>query len=257
MKVSRTRRERLSCPGQHRGFLVSMAVNVPVPRSAWRYLGDRDVQYAALGTLLAVVLSAGMVWLGYVIHVCRVAARSPLVLPRRMVVLVFGQQLRDGRPQHDYRWLLRRALRVAQTEQAERILLLGGCSAGMRSEAAAGYEWLQRHGLPAATRVELEQESIDSLENLRQARTLLRGQASAAPLPPVALVSSRYHLARCQLLARYLGFPCVTIAAEPALPRCANYVAKLLLEATYLMWIDVGMRWARLTGRTRMRSRLC
>jgi uncharacterized SAM-binding protein YcdF (DUF218 family) len=233
-----------------------MAASVPAPRSAWRYLGDRDVQYAALGTLLAVVLSAGVVWLGYVIHVCRVAARSPLVLPRRMVVLVFGQQLHDGQPQHDYRWRLRRALRVARAEQAERILLLGGCSAGMRSEAAAGYEWLQRHGLSAAACVELEQESVDSLENLRQARVLLRARAPEAPLPPVALVSSRYHLARCQLLARYLGFPCVTIAAEPMLPRRAHYVATLLLEATYLMWIDVGMRWARLTGRTRMRSRL-
>jgi uncharacterized SAM-binding protein YcdF (DUF218 family) len=233
-----------------------LSSSAPATRSAWRYLGDRDVQYAALGTLLAVLLSAGMVWLGYVIHVCRVAVRSPLVLPRRMVVLVFGYQLHDGLPQRDYRWRLRRLVQMARAQQVEQVLLLGGCGGGTRSEAAAGYEWLQRHGLPADVQVALEQESSDSLENLRQARLLLRAQVPDARLPPVALVSSRYHLARCQLLARYLGFSCVTIAAEPVLPRRARYVAALLLEATYLMWIDVGMRWAQLTGRQRLRSRL-
>ncbi len=232
------------------------ASSVLAPRTAWRYLGDRDVQYAALGTLLAVVLSAGTVWLGYVVYVCRVAARSPLHLPQRMVVLVFGHALRDGLPQRDYRWRLHRVLRLARDARAERILMLGGCSDGMHSEAAVGYAWLQRHGLPDSVRVELEQESVDSLENLRHARGLLRAQAPESALPTVALVSSRYHLARCQLLARRLGFSCVTIAAESTLPLRARYVATLLLEATYLMWIDVGMRWAALTGRERMRSRL-
>ena len=232
------------------------ASGVLEPRTAWRYLGDRDVQYAAVGTALAVLLSGGMVWLAYVIYVCRVALRSPLQLPQRMVVLVFGHQLRDGLPQLDYRWRLHRVLREAHADRAERILLLGGCSDGMHSEAAAGYEWLRCHGLPAAVHVELEQESIDSLENLRQARRLLGAQLPGAALPPVALVSSRYHLARCQLLAHRLGFACVTIAAEPVLPHRAGYIGRLLLEATYLMWIDVGMRWATLTGRERMRSRL-
>ncbi len=233
-----------------------MSSRVAASRSAWHYLGDRDVQYAALGTLLALLLSAGLVWLGYVIHVCRVAARSQLVLPRRMVVLVFGHQLHNGVPQRDYRWRLRRALGLARAGQTEHVLLLGGCSGGVRSEAAAGYAWLQRHGVPGDVRVELEQKSVDSLENLRQARLLLRAQTLGAALPAVALVSSRYHLARCQLLARRLGFVCVTIAAEPVLPRHARYAAALLMEATYLMWIDVGMRWAQLTGRERMRSRL-
>ncbi len=235
---------------------MSLPSSFAGPRNTWRYLADRDVQYAALGTLLAVALSAGIVWLSYVIHVCRVAVRSPLVLPQGMVVLVFGHQLRGGRLQRDYRWRLRRALSVVRAQKVERVMLLGGRSDGTRSEAAAGYEWLLRHGLPADVRVELEQNSVDSLENLRQARVLLRSQAPDAPLPAVALVSSRYHLARCRMLARRLGFPCVTIAAEPVLPRRARYVAALLLEATYLMWIDVGMRWAALTGRKHMRARL-
>ena len=235
---------------------MSMSVHVPATRQVWRYLGDRDVQYAALVTLLGLVLSAGVLWLAYFIHVCRVAARSPRRLPKHMTLLVFGHQLRDDLPQRDYQWRLRRVLSLVRHQQVNRVLLLGGYSGGTQSEASAGAAWLQQHGLPSGVQVELEQESVDSLENLRQARCLLRLQAVSAILPPVALLSSRYHLARCQSLARRLGFSCVPIAAEPVLPLDARYVSALVKEATYLMWIDVGMWWARLTGNERMRSRL-
>lgn len=214
------------------------------------------MQYAALVTALALLLSAGLVWLGYVIHVCRIAARSPLAPPRRMVVLVFGQLLRDGAPGHDYQQRLQRALDLLRQERASHVLLLGGCSGGGGSEAAAGHAWLRQHGLPVGSRVELEQESVDSLENLRHARRLLQAQASAGALPPVALVTSRYHLARCMLLAKRLGFESVPIAAEAALPRQPRYLGLLLMEATYLMWIDLGVRWAELTGRWRMAERI-
>jgi uncharacterized SAM-binding protein YcdF (DUF218 family) len=257
MKALRIRHRALRwCDSLSRFLAVAAIPDMPMTRSAWRYLGDHDVQYAALVTVLALVLSAGMVWLGYLIHVCRVATRSPLVLPQRMVVLVFGQQLRDGLPGRDYQWRLRRVLSLVRRRQTDRVLLLGGRRGGAHSEAGAGYAWLQRRGLSADVPVELEHESVDSLENLRQARSLLRAQEVATTLPPVALVSSRYHLARCQLLARRLGFTCLTVAAEPALPMHWRYLVALLVEATYLMWIDLGMRWAQLTGNERMRSRL-
>ena len=221
-----------------------------------RYLRDRDVQYAALVTVLVGLLSAGLVWLGYLIHVWRIAARSPLAPPRRMTVLVFGQRLGHDRPQSDYRQRLRRALELLRQEQTAHLLLLGGRSGGSCSEAEAGLLWLRQRGLPAAARIELEQDSIDSLENLRHARRLLQAQPPAGELPAVALVTSRYHLARCLLLARRLGFDSVPIAAEPVLPRRPRYLGRLLMEATYLMWIDIGLRWARLTGRHRMTERI-
>jgi uncharacterized SAM-binding protein YcdF (DUF218 family) len=226
----------------------------PVQRRL-RYLRDRDVQYAALVTALVLVLSAGLVWLGYLIHVWRIAARSPLAPPRRMTVLVFGQRLRQDSPQRDYRLRLRRALDLLRHGQVEQLLLLGGRSGGRCSEAEAGLAWLRQQGLPAAPAVELEQDSVDSLENLRHARRLLLAQP-AGRLPAVALVTSRYHLARCLLLARRLGFDSVPIAAEPALPRQPRYLARLLMEATYLMWIDMGLRWARLTGHQRIVTRI-
>nr|WP_244754278.1 YdcF family protein [Rhodanobacter sp. B2A1Ga4] len=206
--------------------------------------------------MLALVLSAGLVWLGYLIHVCRIALRSPLAPPRRMVTLVFGRRLVRDAPEHDYQQRLRRALTLAEQRQTGHLLLLGGCSGGQCSEAAAGHAWLRLHGLPGEVQVELEQESVDSLENLRHARRLLLTEAGDAGLPPVALVTSRYHLARCLLLARRLGFDGTPVAAEPALPRQGRYLGLLLLEASYLMWIDLGLRWAQLIGHRRMVARI-
>jgi len=226
------------------------------PRNPWRYLRDADVLHAAVVTLLALVLSAGIVWLGYVAHVWRIARRAPTTLPGRWVVLVFGRQLVADEPEHDYRGRLSRALTLWRAGTACRVLLLGGRSGGARSEAQSGHAWLQTQGLPVDADVELEQESVDSLENLRHARGLLQGGDRAEVLPPVALLTSRYHLARCQLLARRLGFDGHPVAAEDAMPHTPRYLALLLMEAAYLMWIDLGVRWARLIGHRRMAARI-
>jgi uncharacterized SAM-binding protein YcdF (DUF218 family) len=225
-------------------------------RNPWRYLRDVDVLHAAVVAVLAVVLSGGLVWLGYLVHVCRIAWRSPTSRPGSWVVLVFGRQLADDRIGRDYRARLGRALALVRAGHAQRLLLLGGYSGGTRSEAQAGHDWLQRHGLPGDAPVELEQASVDSLENLRHARGLLQGADRAEVMPPVALLTSRYHLARCLLLARRLGFDAYPLAAEGTLPLTPGYLARLLMEATYLMWIDVGMRWAGFIGHRRMASRI-
>jgi uncharacterized SAM-binding protein YcdF (DUF218 family) len=230
---------------------------MPSSRSPWRHLRDRDVLHAAVVTALALLLSAGLVWLAYLIHVCRIAARSPLVPPRRMIALVFGRRLERGAPEHDYQQRLQRALSLAQMQQTDHVLLLGGTQGGgERSEASAGHAWLLQHGLPGDVQVELEQDSVDSLENLRHARRLLQAQNEGAELPQVALVTSRYHLARCLLLARRLGFRGLPIAAETVLPRHRRYIGLLLLEASYLMWTDLGLRWAQLIGHRRMYARI-
>lgn len=224
----------------------------PFRRGPWRYLRDADVLHALAVTALALVASGGLLWLGYLLHVWRLAARSPRRDDAVSVLLVFGRRLDADRPGRDYRWRLRRCLRLARSGAAARVLLLGGCSGGRVSEAQAGADWLRRHGFPAAVPLQLEQASTDSLENLRHARELLR----KGPLPGVALVTSRYHLARCRLLARRLGFDARPVAAEPALPGGLRYRLRMVLEAGYLMWIDVGLRWATLIGHRRMLSRL-
>lgn len=225
-------------------------------RGPWRHLRDRDLLYAVAVAALAVVLSLGLVWLAYLAYVWRIAARSPVAPPDRRDVLVFGRRLVADRPEHDYQQRLERALALVDAGLARRLLLLGGCSGGRLSEAAAGAAWLRAYGLPAGVALQLEQASTDSLDNLRHARSLLRDEGRNA-LPPVALVTSRYHLPRCLLLARWLGFTTsVPVAAESRLHLDRRIALRLLAEAAYVMWIDLGLRWARLTGHARLGLRM-
>jgi len=224
----------------------------PLRRGPWRYLRDADVLHSLAVALLAAVLSGGLVWLAYLLRVWRVARRSPVHEPGAGVLLVFGRRLQGERPEQDYRQRLERALCLVRAGGVERVLLLGGASGSRTSEAQAGADWLRAQGWPEHLPLVLEQASNDSLENLRHARELLRGET----LPPVALVTSRYHLARCLLLARRLGFDAHPVAAEPELPRHARYRLRMLLESGYLMWIDIGLRWARLIDHQRMAARI-
>ncbi|MDA3913846.1 YdcF family protein [Oleiagrimonas sp.] len=224
----------------------------PLRRGPWRYLCDADVLHSLLVTLAVLVLTGGLAWVVYLLGVWRAAVRSAVQPQRAEVVLVFGRKLRGEHPERDYRQRLRRGLQLARDGVARRMLLLGGSGGSRTSEAQAGADWLQAQGFPQDVPLILEQASNDSLENLRHARELLRTDT----LPPVALVTSRYHLARCLLLAQRLGFDAETVAAEPHMPRQLRYLGRMLLESGYLMWIDIGLRWAHLIGHERMAGRI-
>ena len=229
----------------------------PLKRGPWRHARRRDLLHVAAVVSAAMLLSLGLVWIAYLVYVWRVAARSPLAPPQRRDVLVFGRKLVGDRPERDYQARLARALALAQHGQVERIFLLGGCSGGRISEAEAGLAWLRGHGLPVGLVPKLEQASTDSLDNLRHARSLLRHEEPGIALPPVALVTSRYHLPRCLLLARWLGFEAsVPVAAEERLRLDRRIALRLLAEAAYVMWIDLGLRWARRIGAARLLMRV-
>jgi len=223
-------------------------------RGPLRYLGDGDVLVAAGVTLLALVGSLGLLYVAHFVRVWRVATLSPVRSRAPQTLLVFGRKLVGGQLEADFISRLDRARVQARDGLAPHVLLLGGRSdGGPISEAEAGRRWLQDGGWPAEVPLTLEQESIDSLENLRHARDILRCDAG---LPSVALVTSRYHLARCLYLARRLAFDATPVAAEAAFPGGARYIRRMALEAGYLMWIDMGFRWARLTGNQRVVGRL-
>lgn len=229
----------------------------PLKRGPWRHARDRDLIHAAAVAAVAMAASLGLVWLVYAAYVWRVASRSPLAPPDRRDVLVFGRRLVDDRPERDFRERLARALVLVREGHVDRLFLLGGRSSGRISEAAAGAAWLRARGLPAHIAPRLEQASTDSLDNLRHARSLLREEGPGRGLPPVALVTSRYHLPRCLLLARWLGFEAsVAVAAEERLRLDRRYLFRLFAESAYVMWIDLGLRWARLIGHGRLLMRV-
>ncbi|HEX6613945.1 MAG TPA: YdcF family protein [Rhodanobacteraceae bacterium] len=221
-------------------------------RGPFRYLRDGDVWQSLAATAIACALTAGMLYLAYLIRVVLIAVSAQCRSEPGALLLVFGRRLdANGEPEHDYVARLQRALEIVLRQPSQKLMLLGGASGAQVSEAAAGLEWLRGHRLPVSVGVTLEQASTDSLENLRHARSLL-----GTPLPCVILVSSRYHLARCLALARALGFPARVCAAEPRLRWSLPIARRIALEAGYLMWLQTGTAWARLIGNTRMLARV-
>ncbi|MEO6967830.1 MAG: YdcF family protein [Rhodanobacteraceae bacterium] len=221
-------------------------------RGPFRYLADRYVWHSLVVTVFACALTGGILYVIYLWRVARIAAQAPCTPTDDRMLLVFGRKLdQNGEPEADYAARLQRALTVIAELHTTKIMLLGGASGAHVSEAAAGLDWLRAHGLPPGIEVMLEQASIDSLENLHHARSLL-----GTPLPPVALVSSRYHLARCLALARSLGFPAIACAAEPRLRWTPRVARRIALEAGYLMWQQTGTAWARLIRNRRMLERV-
>lgn len=249
---------RTSLPG---AYSVS---NRPISRAAHRaaLIVDRDAWHAAAVAGAACLLSAGLVYLGYFVHVWRVARNASCTPARGECVLLFGKHAPAGRIDHDFEARIDRAVSLWRTRPPGHVVLLGGGAAGEPSEAELARQGLFARGIAMDAPLRLEAQSRDTLQNLRNARTLLV-PATAAPVPGIApvplqvtLLSSRYHLARCALFARQLGFDAELCAAEARLQLGPRTLARLAGEAAYVCWTDLGTRWARLIGHRRMLARV-
>lgn len=221
----------------------------------FRLLTDLDAIHALAVAFAACVLSLGLVYVGYFLHVTRVARTAPSVPPRDSCVLLFGKHAPSGRPDPDFHARIARAAALWPANAPRTLLLLGGGPAGAPSEAELARRTLVAMGVPAGASLVLEDRSRDTLQNLRNARTLLQqreGRGDAG----VVLLSGRYHLARCALLARRLGIEASLCAAEPRMSWRPLAVWRIATEAAYLCWLDIGTRWARLIGHRGMMSRV-
>ena len=223
-----------------------------IRRRSWRHLGDRDVRHSLVVAALACAATGGLLWLAWFARALWLAARTGVEAPGARTLLLFGKKLQRGQPDAEYEARIRRLHALVVADASRRVLLLGGTSGIGPTEASAACARLVELGLPADADVQREDTSTDTLENLRNARALL----GAATREPVALISSRYHLARCALLARALGFDAHPVAAEAQLALRPRVILRIALEAGYCLWLDIGTRWARLIGHRRMLERV-
>lgn len=215
-------------------------------------LGDRDALQAGLVALSACVLSAGLVYVGYLVHVVRTARRASCAPERGERVLLFGKNAPEGRIDPDFAARLDRAAHLWRQRTVRHVVLLGGGAHGEPTEAEVARDGLFARGMASDAPLQLESSSRDTLQNLRNARHVL----GFAVRERVTLLSNRYHLARCAMFARQLGFDAELCAAEARLPVGPRTWLRLAGEAAYVCWVDVGTRWARLTGNTRMLARV-
>jgi vancomycin permeability regulator SanA len=217
-----------------------------------RLIADRDVLHVGAVALSACVLTAGLVYVGYFVHVLRIARKAPCLPEHGECVLLFGKHAPQGRVDHDFEARLDRAMALWRARPPASVVLLGGGAPDEASEAEVARQGLLARGLAEDAPLRLEAQSRDTLQNLRNARDLLGAHGARR----VTLLSSRYHLARCALLARQLGFDWELCAAEPALRLGPRTLARLAGEAAYVCLSDIGTRWARLIGHRRMLDRV-
>lgn len=219
---------------------------------------DRDVLHAMAVTGAACVLSAGLVYVGYFMHVLRVARKAPClpvstVAGQAECVLLFGKHAPAGRLDADFSARLDRAAALWRERPPRSMVLLGGGPDGMPSEAELARQGLLARGIATDVPLLLEARSRDTLQNLRNARDLLRATADRGR---VVLLSSRYHLARCALFARQLGIDAEVCAAETRFSLSPPNLWRLAGEAGYVCLTDIGTRWARVIRSRRTLSRV-
>ena len=213
---------------------------------------DRDALHTGTVAAVVCVLSAGLVYLGYLVHVVRTARGAPCVPAHGQCLLLFGKHSPHGRLDADFSARIARVASLLRIRRPQTTVLLGGGAPGQRSEAEVAEAALLVTGIAADASLHLEKNSRDTLQNLRNAHALLSDNAYQGR---VTLITSRYHLARCALFTRQLGFDWELCAAETQLRWSPMLVYRLAGEAAYVCWIDVGTRWARLIGHRIMLAR--
>lgn len=228
---------------------------IPAPGRAGRRLrptvGADGLVTLALSTL--VILASAGITLAWVLREVREAARAAPPLPASAdTALVLGFRLHRQAVSPEFAGRLLRADSLYQRGHIRRILVLGGRTdrAGPLSEAEQGRHFLIGRGLPAKA-VLVEEDSVHTLENLRNARAKLGGSSA-----PVILITSRYHLARSLAMAEGFGLKPVPCPAEDRLTHTPGTLLRLVREAFFLHWYRVGRTWSRWTGNSRSLARI-
>jgi uncharacterized SAM-binding protein YcdF (DUF218 family) len=212
---------------------------------------DGFIVLAASLTIMALSLGGTLLLaLGFVAWV---ATRASCDSRSRGRIVVPGMRLGvSGQLTHDYEARIARAVSLWSNMRSARIVILGGrTSASLPSEAQAGCDALRMAGVPTANLI-VEDQSRHTLENLRRYRSAFADSLEE----PVLLVTNRFHLARCSLLAAGLGIPHLRCPAEERRLPGWRQGPRMLFEAILIHWYMTGRILAALPGGRRLSARI-
>lgn len=215
-------------------------------------VGSDGLAMFALSTLL-IVATGGLTYALAMLQVIRDAARRNDILRDGTWIVVLGMQLpENGVPGPEYQERLDHAAALLADPRQTRIAVLGGVTRpGLPSEADSGKNYLVRHRGIGAERVLCERRSHHTLENLRFYR-----DGSPNQEWPLALVTSRYHMARACLLARGLGLTVHPAPSDRGLCAVRRVFSRLPWEGLLIHWYVVGRTFARVTRNAAMVKRI-
>lgn len=185
-------------------------------------------------------LGLALVW--YVAKVYQLAKTAQPNFQNETWIL-FGKQLNENQLEIDFKKRLNALIDQLIIEKPKCIVLQGGITGkNSLSEAQAGQAYL--FNSTKFTRLYsseipliIEDKSKNTLENLKHTRQYL--QQAKLPLK-VTLISNRYHLLRCSIMAHNMGFSTVCIPAEKEWSLNLTQAYKILLEAFFLNWYCTG-----------------
>jgi uncharacterized SAM-binding protein YcdF (DUF218 family) len=169
-------------------------------------------------------------------------------------ILVLGRRLEGDQPTEVFLRRLEHAAALWLMGIAPRVIVAGGITGNAtRSEADAGRQWLEEHGLPEEA-ILVEERSQHTLENLFNVRDYFRANGWST----LILVSDPLHLARALAFARgfhldVIGSP--ASACQPN-PGTINWWTRSIREAFLLHWYRTGMVYSRLIRSKRQLSRV-
>ncbi len=209
---------------------------------------DHDALLVFLISLMIMIFTMGSLYFLLLVLLFRKAHISSTQQDAfaKSTYIIFGKKLINNLPDQDYRY---RLMRLLQCPFDTAIIMGGKTGSSLKSEAEAGLNFLQEKGLVKNKIVLLEQSSENTLENLKNTRQILNHK-------PAVIISNRYHLARCSILAESLNITHSLCAAEDEFSCSLRNLGLCLKEAFYIHWFYSGKYWAKLTRNQRMLDKI-
>lgn len=212
---------------------------------------DFDGYITLVLSALLVAATAGISYLYYLKEIFQTARLTPSRCNDDVMLCVLGKKLINNKPDNEYIARLERACSTLMASDKTQVMLLGGKTGKAEiSEALAGKDYLLTNNIDE-NRIYLEEASRNTLENIKNARSLLKKKNKE-----IVIVSNRYHLARVKKMTQGFGINAEICAAENNLDYSLVSIAKLLMETFHMHWYMTGKHYAHLTNNKRMLDRI-
>lgn len=212
---------------------------------------DIDGYAMLLLSTVFMTATAGLSYLYYLKKIFHTAKNETHYCDNDVVIFVLGKKLKNEAPDKEYVQRLERVQNILNQDDNSKVIILGGKTGKATiSEAHAGKQFLQKNNIDTS-RINLEEASRNTLENIKNAIALLKEQNKK-----IIVVSNRYHLLRAKQMAKGFGLEVELCAAEEKFNLNFLSAFKLITEALHVHWYASGRFYARVTNNTRMLERI-
>jgi len=179
---------------------------------------------------MAAVLLLAVVGLVTAVSVCAARERCP---KQSDCIIVLGAKVRpDGSMSDSLRYRCERALELWKDGVAPGLICCGGKGGDEPSpEGVVMREYFLRHGVPE-TRVIEESASVNTIENLRNARAVMEEEGWKTAV----IVTSDYHVERALWIARDAGLDACGAAAPSPQGLWRQLYARLRESASWTLY---------------------